>query len=301
MGVSDPMDEDKFKKLMDKWASHEMDAAPEIHPTAEVYQRLEDRQKKPKFSAISWPVRWAAAGIAAAIILLFIVLQPSEEIAPPVGLRKGIVIEKGEGIESAQALNEVEAPREEEIPAPAKAPRIAARDMAKREKKSQLVSGEYIFQYQRPGAETIEDVDIRTPRDKILTLSSENNYRLVLKPSRKRYVSIYQTDNRGRLIRFFPNPEFQAVQNPLQPGKTYIFPSPPNWFYVQEAEGEVAISIITSGQPLPRLDDLYARYQEIEKKGGKKEIISRLTDGFKSIEQMPEKEAELLVFRFQTQ
>ena len=295
------MDEEKFKQLMEKWASHEMNTAPEIHPTAEVYQKLKDREKKPGFVLISWPVRWAAAGIAAAVIILFIVLQPSEERGPLVGLRRGFVAEKAEKGEPTQGLNELKVPREEKVPEVAKAPPAAAKALAKREKKAQIVSEQYVFQYQHPGTQAIEDLDIKSPQDKVITLSSEDNYRLVLELTRERYVSIYQTGGSKSLIRLFPNPEYQSVQNPLRPGKTYIFPALPNWFYLQEPEGEVSIHIITSDQPQSELNDLYARYQDTEKKKEKKEILLRFTDAFTSIKELPEKEARLLVFRFQTQ
>jgi hypothetical protein len=280
------MDEEKFKKLMDKWASHEMNAAPEIRPSSEVYQKLKDREKKPGFAAISWPVRWAAAGIAAAVIILFIILQPSQEIVPLVGLRKGFIGEKEEKDERVQALNELKVPREEKVPEVAKAPRAAAKALAKREKKAQIVSEQYVFQYQHPGTQAIEDLDIKSPQDKVITLSSEDNYRLVLELARERYVSIYQTGGSETLVRLFPNPEYQSAQNPLQPGKTYIFPSPPNWFYVQKHEGETTIYVVASNRPQPEWDDLYARYQDTEKKKEKKEILLRLTDAFTSIQEM---------------
>lgn len=289
------MDEEKFKQLMDKWASHEMNAAPEIHPSAEVYQKLKDREKKPGFAAISWPVRWAAAGIAAAVIILFIVLQPSEERGPLVGLRRGFGAETTEKGEQAQAFNELKVPREEEAPKIAKAPRAAAKAMAKREKKPQIVTEQSIFQYQHPGTQTIQDLDISVSQDKVIALSPEDNYRLVLELARERYVSIYQTGGSESLVRIFPNPEYQSAQNPLQPGKTYIFPEPPNWFYVQEHEGEATIHIIASDQPQSELDELYARYQDTEKKKEKKEILLRLTDAFTSIQEMPRE--DLLIHR----
>jgi len=295
------MDKKKFDELMDKWASHEMNSAPEINPTAEVYQRLKDRQKKPRFTVFSWPVRWAAAGIAAAVIILFIVLQPAEEIVPLVGLRKGFIGEKGEGTERAQVLNEIEVPREEEVPRVAQAPRTAAKEMAKREKKSQVVSEQYVFQYQRPDTQAVEELDIKVPQDKIITLSTEDNYRFVLELAQEAYVYIYLIGDDQSLIRLFPNSEYQPAQNPLQPGKTYIIPAPPNWFFVQETEGEVKLYVVASDRPQPDWDELYAQYEGMDKKKGKREILSQQTDAFKSIEKTPEKEARMFTIRFQIQ
>jgi hypothetical protein len=292
------MDEEKFKQVMDKWASHEMKAAPDIHPTAEVYQKLKEREKKPAFSAISWPVRWAAAGIAAAVIILFIVLQPSQERGPLVGLRKGFIGAKTEGGEKAQAFDELRVPREEEAPIIAKAPQTAAKALAKREKKHQIVVEQSVFQYQHAETQTIEELDIRGLQDKVITLSSEDNYRLVFKLSREQYVSIYQTVDSQNLMRLFPNPEYQSAQNPLQPGQTYIFPPPPNWYYVQGHEGEIIIYVVASDRPKPEWDDLYARYQDTEKKTKKKEILLTLTDTFNSIQEMPQEGLSILRLKF---
>jgi hypothetical protein len=295
------MDKKKFDELMDKWASHEMKAAPEISPSPEVYQKLKDKQKKTGFASISWPVRWAAAGIAAVVIILFIVLQPSEEIGPLVGLRKGFIGEKGEGVERAKVLNEVEVPREEEAPTIAQAPRAAAKDKAKREKKSQVVSERYVFQYQHPETQAVEELDIRAPQDETITLSSEDNYRLVLELAQERYVYVYLIGDDQSLIRLFPNPEYQPAQNPLQSGKTYIFPAPPNWFFVQEAGGEATLYVIASDQPQPEWDDLYTRYEGVDKKKEKKEILLQQTDAFSSIKKMPRRDISVFPFKFYSQ
>lgn len=290
------MDEKKFEELMDKWASQEMRAAPEIHPTAKVYQKLKDKQKKPRFVLFSRPVRFAAAGIAAAVIILLIVLQPTEELGPSVGLREGFL---------DRVLLEEEATIAAQAPKEARAPRAAARDaakvMEKKEKKPQVISEQYVIQYQRHGSESIEGLDIRAPKDEILTLSSEDNYRLLLELSRKRYVYIYQLSAEKSLIRLFPNPLYQPMSNPLQLGQKYIFPSPPNWFYVERAEGEVVVYIIASDEPQQEWDNLYAQYESTEKKKMKKEILGRLVNEFTAIGKLPEKEAELLVYAFQSQ
>jgi hypothetical protein len=295
------MDKKKFDDLMDKWAAHEMNTAPEISPAPKVYQRLKERQKKSRFTLVPWPVRWAAAGIAAVVILLFIVLQPSKEIGPLVGLRKAFIGEKGEGVERAQVLNEVEVPREEEAPRVAKAPRTAAKDLAKREKKSQVVSEQYVFQYQRPDTRAVEELDIRAPQDKIITLSSEDNYRLVLELAQERYIYVYLIGDDQSLIRLFPNSEYQPEQNPLQPGKTYIIPAPPNWFFVQEIEGEVTLYVISSDLPQPEWDELYIQYEGTDKKKDKRELLSQQTDAFTSIEKMPQKDILILPFKFYSQ
>lgn len=290
------MDEKKFEELMDKWASHEMRAAPEISPTAKVYQKLKVKQKKPRFLIFSWPVRLAAAGIAATIIILLIVLQLPEEFRPSVGLREGFV---DRVLLEEEAMIVAQAPKEVEVP------RAAAKDEAKvaerREKKSQILSEKYVFQYQRHGSESFEELDIRAPEDKPLTLSSEDNYRLFLEVAQERFVTVYQMGADQSLLRLFPNPEYLPVKNPLRPGQPYILPSPPNWFYVKDAQGEVIIYLIASEEPQQEWDDLYAQYEMTEKKKMKEEILSRLVNEFTSLGKLPAKEARLLVYTFQSQ
>ena len=107
---------------MDEWAAHEMEAAPDIRPSPEIYRKLEEKQKKTGFWLFSWPVRLAAAGIAAALIILVIVLQPPKEAGPFVELRKGKAAEEIGGREelkdSAHVLAEAE--EEEKAEAPGK-------------------------------------------------------------------------------------------------------------------------------------------------------------------------------------
>jgi len=296
LGVSNPMDEKKFEELMDKWASHEMKTAPDISPTAEVYQKLKDKQKKPRFAVFPRPLRWAAAGIAAAIIILLVVLLPPEELGPQVGLREGFV---------AQDLLEEEAAIAAQAPKEVGVPRAAAKDEAidieKREKRSQIISEQYVIQYQRHGSESIEGLDIRAPKDKVLSLSSEDNYRLLLELAQERYIYIYQLSAEKTLTRLFPNQLYHPLNNPLQLGQKYILPSPPNWFYAQEAQGEVVIYIIASNEPQQEWDDLYAQYESTEKKKMKKEILSCLIHAFTAIGKLPAKEAELLSYTFQSQ
>lgn len=108
------MDKKKFDKIMDEWAAHEMEAAPDLKPRPEVYQKLEEKQKKTRFVLFSWPVRLAAAGIAAALIALVIILQPPKEVEPFLGLRKGGVAEPEAKVEVEDRM-QVLAEAEEEV------------------------------------------------------------------------------------------------------------------------------------------------------------------------------------------
>ena len=337
------MDKKKFDKIMDEWAAHEMEVTPDLKPSPEVYQKLEEKKKKPRFVLFSWPVRLAAAGIAAALIILVIVLQPPKEVGPFVGLRKGTVTEsagKGERSDKMQVLSEAETEEKtEDVVEPEKAKRIEKEEEGKKEERVkiteyeeppaktqitkkiekakeadkeafvqpkevaarprmevkpekkdvksevkrsqiatvapaatvQIVPERIVFQYQPKGSESIMGLDISSPQDEIMSLSSEDNYRLILQLPQERYVYVFQVEADKQLTRLFPNTEYNPEQNPLQAGKTIIIPLPPNWFYVEKDREEVLIYVVTSAEPLQDWDEIYAKIaagllDQIEKK-----------------------------------
>ncbi len=379
------MDDRKFRESMDKWLSQEMKAAPEISPADDVYQKLSNKQKRIRLGYFNWTVRLAAAGLAAALIILVIVLQPPRELGPVIGLRKGTTgakadteqqilgaereekaaemkeerlteeemepekakeavaehekekkqeivqreekMEKTEIAESAgekqaaksKALEEKEEPKEVRRKVLAEPVAVAARPKAEEERggkdvkneakisvaapaapaaEGRIVQERIEFQYQPKGSESIQELDIGTARDEVLILSSEDNYRLVLQLPRETYVYVYQVSPDQRMVRLFPNPEYYPDQNPLQPGKIYVVPLPPDWFYVEEAEGEEILYIVTTSQPKGGLDELYAQYEDMDKVREKKNIVSRILDEVRAIDRSPTDESAVYVFRF---
>lgn len=380
------MDDRKFRDSMDKWLSQEMKAVPEISPADDVYQKLSDKQKRIRLGYFNWTVRLAAAGLAAALIILVIVLQPPKELEPIIGLRKGTTgakadteqqvlgagreekaakmkeerltekgemepekakvavaeQEKGKKQEIAQeeekmekteiaegagkkqaakskALEEKEEPKEVRRKVLAEPVAVAARPKAEEERggkdvkneakismaapaapaaEGRIVQERIEFQYQPKGSESIHELDIGTARDEVLILSSEDNYRLVLQLPRETYVYVYQVSPDQRMVRLFPNPEYYPDQNPLQPGKIYIVPLPPDWFYVEEDEGEEIIYVVTTSQPKGGWDELYAEYEDMDKVREKKNIVSRILDEVRAIDRSPTDESAVHVFRF---
>jgi hypothetical protein len=356
------MDKKKFDKIMDEWTAHEMEAAPDLVPSQEVYQKLEEKQKKSRFVLFSWPVRLAAAGVAAALILLVIVLQPPKEVEPLLGLRKGTVTDvagkvetedrmkvlgeaeveeqvadavkpetvkgveqeqkqaKEEGIkeEKPEATEYEEAPAkmiiaekkqepevkdkealvqpQEVAPRPRmeiKSERKDAKSALKRAQVTAVTPGavqakqERIeFQYQPKGSKSVEGLDMNLSQQETISLSSEDNYRLVLQLPQERYVYVYQVGADKRFVRLFPNTEFSPVQNPLQAGKTLFIPLPPNWFYVEKDVGEALVYVVTSAEPLQNWDEFYG------------EISTKLLDQIKKEERDPEKQVTVRVFKF---
>ncbi len=345
---------------MDEWVAHEMEAAPDLEPTPEVYQKLEEKKKKPKFALFSWPVRLAAAGIAAALIILVIVLQPPKEVEPFLGLRKGTVTEmagkeeiedrmqvfgeaeaeeqakdivepekvgkaesariqerveeeaKEEGIEKIEfeeppaktkirdKMVEVKEADKEAIVQPnevAARPRMelkaVKKDVASEVKRSQVaaapavaVSERIEFQYQPKGSESIMGLDISLPQDETISLSSEDNYRLILQLPQERYVYVFQVGADKQLILLFPNTEYNPAQNPLQAGKTTIIPAPPNWLYMEKGRGEVLIYVVSSAEPLQESDELYVK------------IATGLLDQIEQDKQKYEDQVSVQVFKF---
>ena len=317
---------------MNEWITHEMKAAPDLMPSPEVYQKLEDGVRKSKVSFFSWPVRLAAAGIAAALIILVIVLQPPKEVDPLLGLRKGAVTDiaekaevedrmqvlgeepaeeqtkdyvtpdkvgkaekakiqkkvteevKREGaeatelekppakIEIAEKVGDIEEADKEALVQPqevAARPRmeVTPEKKAKSEVKmsriaaaapSIAVSEQIEFQYQPKGSESFVSLDIGSSQDEVVSLASEDNYRLSLELPQERFVYVFQVGADKQLTKLFPNTEYNPVQNPVQAGNKIIIPSSPDWFYVEKGRGEVLIYVVSSAEPLQDWEDLDA-------------------------------------------
>ena len=133
-----------------------------------------------------------------------------------------------------------------------------------------------MLHYQKADSQSVYGVDIRLPQEEKITLTADDNYRLLMKPAGDHHVYIYQLDCRGQLARLFPNDVYSSFQNPLQEGQTYYIPSNPNWFHLGEKEGEEQIYVIASAQMIPKLDELYAQYDEADNRSKRQESLSRL-------------------------
>jgi hypothetical protein len=268
MEGKDPMNDKKFKKLMDKWASHELEAAPELRPTEEMYQKIKTKKKKSIFIAFPRPVQWAAAtATAVAVILLTVfysgLFTPGQKELV-VGLRKEFATGRG---------------------APHKGPGIEPGKGQKRGgKKGPTAFSQLLFQYQKQGKEFRESVDIRSQKDEKIILTSDDNYRLLVQLFKDRFVSIYQLDSDKKLIRLFPNKAYSSIQNPLKGTQLYYLPSSPDWFHLDKNTGEEIIYVIASARLKDDWDDLFAHYARIRNKKKKQEVLKRLLDELASTE-----------------
>jgi hypothetical protein len=68
------MNDKKFEDMMENWASHEMESAPQLRPKKEIYQMVKAKKRKTLFPVFA---RWATVGVAAAAIVLVAILHPA--------------------------------------------------------------------------------------------------------------------------------------------------------------------------------------------------------------------------------
>ena len=119
-----------------------------------------------------------------------------------------------------------------------------------------------------------------------------------LAPVEEAHVYVYQYTSSGSLVKLFPNPAYSAVPNPLLPGQSTVLPSEPNWLYLDGVPGEERLYIVASPRPLPKLDDLYARYTREPDAANKPELLSDWFDWLVTIVEAPPARVDGLVFVF---
>ena len=278
------MREDDFEKTMEAWAGHEIGAAPEMRPTADMYRLLQARQKEKSVSLAS--PRWALAGAAIAGLLVLALLYgvffraPSPFEPPPgqqvalVGQREGSPAGKG-GV-----VKETVAPR-------------------RGEKGGSAFLTELMFQFQKQDSQYVEGIDLLSPQGETVSLTGDDNYRLRLGPAGDRHVYIFQQTLAGVLVQLFPNDTYSSAQNPLQQGETYYLPAEPSWFYLDADSGEERLYVVAAAQPLPELEDLYARYSQAEDRRDKPEMLASLLEKLETVEATFPGQAQGWVFVFQ--
>jgi hypothetical protein len=258
------MDEKKYEELMDRWVVQEMKAAPETVPAPEVYRKLEAKARRRGRQPISWAVRWGTVGLVGAAVILFVVLRPSPEAGPPVGLRTGFAAEKEAG---EFALREEKAAAGEQIrpaaPVAGARSRLDKDEVGGGEKRSlpkkEAAPERFVVEIQFEGSPEVHEWDVERPGEETLSLSEQDNFRLALDLSVERTVYVFQFGPGERLAVIFPNPGYSSAGNPLRVGRTLI-PPPPNWFFPAEAEGEATMNVVISGKPNPEIEGLIERY-----------------------------------------
>jgi len=281
------MRDQDFEKIMDTWADHESESAPEMHPTADMYRMIQAKQKrKPLFP---FYFRWATVGTAvislvALAILYTVLFHPSIFSGPPsgqkvafVGQREGFVSEKG------IIVKETVAPR------------------GKGERKGPISFRQLVLHFQKQGSPFVEGIDLQAPQEESIALTSADNYRLLLEPAQDCYVYVFQLTSSDILVKLFPNETYSSVQNPLQRGQTHHLPSAPNWFYLDEKEGQERLYIVASTEPMQDLEDLYAQYSRTGDESKEQEILSSLLKKLDTVKETRPEKASDWVFVFHHQ
>ncbi len=67
------MEDEKFEKIMDDWASREIKSTPQLRPKKKMYQMLKAKKRKVFFPVFA---RWATVGIATAMFIVAVTLYP---------------------------------------------------------------------------------------------------------------------------------------------------------------------------------------------------------------------------------
>ena len=260
------MKDEDFEKTMDNWASREVESAPQLRPTQEMYRTIETRKRKGLFSAHARRILVSVAFIClvlSAIVVPVIFYSSDRDVEPSIGLRKVLVPKSGVIVKHPSTRR------------------------GKGPKKGAIALQQLMFQYQKCDSPSVYGLDIRFPVEEKVTLTADDSYRLVMQTAGERYVYVYQLDSRGRLMNLFPNHVYSPIQNPLDGEQIYHVPSDPDWFHLGEKKGEERIYVVASAQPMQRLEELYAQYGKADSRGKRREALSHLLkelDGGPTIE-----------------
>ncbi len=273
------MDKNRFEKIMSRWLSHEIESAPELHPTEEMYAKIREKRKRTGIRIFARPVWGMTAGIAAAAILLVVlfpsIFQKTIYFDSFLDLREGFEI--GRSPRASLAVEEEKAEK-------------------RGEKKKEDVFTQLNLQSQIQGAPDIKEVNIQEKRDEIINLSLDENYRLILQLSQERFVYIFQLDSQKRILRLFPEKKFSSIENPLKKDKIYVVPASAQWFHLLETVEKGTIFVISTVEPQREWDELYSQYSTMRKKSKKNESLKLLFDELESLEQ--EQNTDAMVYKF---
>ncbi len=262
------MSDKDFEKIMDTWAEHEVESAPEMRPTADMVRMVQARQKR-KFSFLVFSRR-AMIGAAVANLLVVAILYavffrpstpsdvpPSQQIAS-IGQREGFA-------EQGVVIQEPGTPDKGRGKGPVPLELLA-------------------FHFQKQDSR-IHSIDLQAPPKKAIALTSADNYRLLLEPAQDCYLYVFQWTSSHTLVKLFPNETYSPVQNSLRRGQTLHLPSEPNWFYLGENEGQERLYVIASVQALQDLEYLYTRYDQADDAAREQETLSNLLSRLENVAQ----------------
>lgn len=242
-----------------RWMEGEVRNAPDIQPRPDVYQRLKQETRFLTRFFSSRNLRWLAVGTAGAFLVILTVLGPDifrpfssdEQIqtagAPAVGLRES---DSDKNLSAAMEAPQKNAARGREEKS-ASAPRLPS------EPKKQEALRQIWLEIRKDGLSSPMVVDLLSPSPSIPDMTTQDNFRLALRSSGRRFVSVFLSFSGGQILRLFPNETYSPMENPPPADRVVFLPSPPNWFFLQEAEGSTVLYILLSESSPPRWEELY--------------------------------------------
>ena len=267
------MKDKEFQKAVEKWSEAELASAPDLRPTPEMVGLV--RAKEEPRRARTASSRWALAAVAAASILLIVALSAlilrSGQIPGYAPAPEATLIAQRVGPDAVQTTIVQGEGKGTGAKGPARG-RSAFRQL--------------LFEVQRPDSAEVLAVDLLNPPAETVVLTPADNYRLALEPLEERHVYAYQYTSSGSLVQVFPNPAYNAAENPLLPGEVTRIPAEPNWLYLDGAPGEERLYVLAAAQPLRELEKIYAEYVKETDEAVKREHLLVFFDQLQWITEM---------------
>jgi hypothetical protein len=93
--------------------------------------------------------------------------------------------------------------------------------------------------------------------DEHTALFPYDNFALVLRAEQASYVYIWQIDSSGRVLRLFPNAEFDDHLNPVSEGAEVWLPSAKTryrWFHLDLHAGKEEFILVAAASPVPEVE-----------------------------------------------
>ena len=108
-----------------------------------------------------------------------------------------------------------------------------------------------------------------------------DDFAVVIKTDETMYIYIWQTDSSGKVLRIFPNTEFNRIGNPVLPAQWLWLPSVQDkkrWFHLDLNPGEEEIVIVASVTARPELENLLRRLTvtRVADTGSNRQILREL-------------------------
>jgi hypothetical protein len=141
------------------------------------------------------------------------------------------------------------------------------------------------FQFQRSDSRFIESLDPRYPQREMLSLTADDNYRLLLEAGEERTVYVFQLLPSDELVQLFPNELYSPGGNPLQKAQATYVPSLPNWLYLEGTKGEVRLYVLAFERPLQEVEDLYAQYARAGRRTARQRLLPRVLESLDDVVQ----------------